>query len=421
MRILMISDFYPPFVGGVEVLVSTLSRELADRGHDVVVATLAADDLPAMELDDGVRVHRIRSTAQRSRHLFANESRPWAPPAPDPEAVAGLRSVVARERPEIVHGHDWLARSYLPLKRRRGPALVMSLHYFTLSCPKKSLLYGGSPCSGPALAKCLGCAGRHYGRGKGAAVVLAQRTFSRAERALVDLFLPVSEDTASGNGLPGSGLPYVVMPNLVPPAGETAAHEDLLVQLPDEPFLLFVGDVRPAKGVHVLLDAYSRLATRPPLVLIGKVWADSPRDFPPGVILLRNWPNAAVRAAMRRSLALVTPSLWREPFGIVVAEALAAGRPVVASAIGGIPEIVRDAVEGLLVPPGDTGLLAAALERIVSDDGLTEALAAKARRRSQEYVPDTVVPRIEAAYERATSAHACRRPRRSAKRASSCS
>jgi glycosyltransferase involved in cell wall biosynthesis len=418
MRILMISDFYPPFVGGVEVLVSTLSRELVDRGHDVVVATLTADGLPAMELDDGVRVHRIRSSAQRSPLLFANESRPWAPPAPDPEAVAAIRSVVASERPEIVHGHDWLARSYLPLKRRHGPALVMSLHYFTLSCPKKSLLYDGSPCSGPALAKCLGCAGRHYGRGKGAAVVLAQRTFSPAERALVDLFLPVSEDTARGNRLPGRGLPYVVVPNLVPAAGEAAGHQDLLAQLPAEPFLLFVGDVRPAKGIQVLLDAYPGLVTPPPLVLIGKVWADSPREFPPGVLLLRDWPNAAVRAAMRRALALVAPSLWREPFGIVVAEAMAAGRPVVASAIGGIPEIVRDGVEGLLVPPGDIGSLAAALERIVSDDGLREALAAGARRRSEQYLPDAVVPRVEAAYERAMSGrvYSTRTPRRPAAR-----
>jgi glycosyltransferase involved in cell wall biosynthesis len=414
----MISDFYPPYVGGVEVLVSTLARELVDRGHHVVVTTLAAEDLPAIELDRGVHVYRIRSTTQRSRRLFATEARTWAPPAPDPEALAGLRSVVARERPEIVHGHDWLARSYLPLKRRRGPALVMSLHYFTLSCPKKNLLFHGSPCSGPALAKCLGCASRHYGRGKGAAVVLGQRTFSHAERALVDLFLPVSEDTARGNRLPGSGLPYVVLPNLVPPAGEAAAHEDLLAQLPAEPFLLFVGDVRPAKGIQVLLDAYSRLAAPPPLVLIGKVWADSPGDLPPGVILLRNWPNAAVRAAMRRSLALVAPSLWREPFGIVVAEALAAGRPVVASAIGGIPEIVRDGVEGLLLPPGDTGALAAALERIVRADGLSEALAANARRRSEAYAPDAVVPRVEAAYECAVTrrANRTRTPRRSGPR-----
>ena len=117
----MVTDFYPPFVGGVEVLVSGLSRELTLRGHDVAVATLAAPGLPEHELDGAVRVHRIRSTTQRASGLFANASRPWAPPAPDPRAVAGLREVLRRESPDVVHGHDWLARSFLPLKRRGGP------------------------------------------------------------------------------------------------------------------------------------------------------------------------------------------------------------------------------------------------------------------------------------------------------------
>ena len=81
MRILMISDFYPPFLGGVEVLVSSLSRELVRRGHHLSVATLAAADLPATQDDAGVRVHRIRSTTQRAEGLFANSDRPWAPPA----------------------------------------------------------------------------------------------------------------------------------------------------------------------------------------------------------------------------------------------------------------------------------------------------------------------------------------------------
>lgn len=397
----MVTDFYPPFLGGVEILVSTVSRELVRRGHEVSVATLGAEGLPPDELDGGVRVHRISASVQRSRRLFSNEGRMWAPPAPDPEAAAGLRRIVARERPDLVHGHDWLARSYLPLKRRHGPALVMSLHYFTLSCPKKSLLYKGSPCSGPALRKCLPCAARHYGAAKGSAVVLAQRAFSRAERALVDVFLPVSEAAAVGNGLTRGGRPYVVVPNLVPPAPDARARDDLLAGLPAEPFLLFVGDMRPAKGIGVLLEAYRRLPAPPPLVLIGKVWPDTPRDLPPDVVVRREWPNSAVREAMRRCLTLVAPSLLPEPFGIVVAEAFAAGRPVVASATGGIPEILRDGAEGLLVPPGDVGALTAALERITRDDGLRETLAANAGRRANDFAPDAVLPRLEAAYESA--------------------
>jgi glycosyltransferase involved in cell wall biosynthesis len=137
----------------------------------------------------------------------------------------------------------------------------------------------------------------------------------------------------------------------------------------------------------------------PPLVLIGKVWPQTP-PLPPGVLLLRDWPNAAVRAAMRRCLALVAPSVWPEPFGIVVAEALAAGRPVVASAIGGIPEIVRDGREGLLVTPSDSAALAAALRRIAREHELRDVLAANAAERARAYLPEGVVPLVESAYER---------------------
>jgi glycosyltransferase involved in cell wall biosynthesis len=404
MRIVMISDFYPPFVGGVEVLVSGLSRELVRRGHDVAVATLAAPGLPRTAEVDGVRVYRIASTAQRFGSLLATEARPWAPPAPDPEAVAALAGVLRRERPDVVHGHDWLARSFLPLKRRRGPALAISLHYFTHSCPKKNLMHRGAPCTGPALRKCLRCAGGHYGRAKGSAVVATQFAFSRADARLADLFLPVSAATAAGNGLPGSGLPYEVILNFAPAAPDPRPHAGLLELLPREPFLLFAGDLRRQKGIDVLLAAYARLADAPPLVLIGKPWPDTPQALPRGITLHENWPNAAVRAAMRRCLCLVVPSVWPEPSPIVVYEALAAGRPVVASRIGGLPEIARDGEEGLLVAPGDAAAVARALERIGRDDALREALAAGARRRAASFTPDAIVPRYEAAYERIVAA-----------------
>jgi glycosyltransferase involved in cell wall biosynthesis len=405
MRILMVSDFYPPFLGGVEVFVSSVSRELVLRGHEVAVATLLAPGLPASDTDAGVRVHRIRTTTQRAGRLFASQARPWAPPAPDPEAVAGLRSIVAVERPDVVHGHDWLARSYLPLKRRgRGPAFVMSLHYYTLTCAKKNLMYDGAPCSGPALAKCVGCAGRHYGTAKGAGVALGQLAFSRLEAARVDLFLPVSEATASGNGLPRPGLAHEVVLNFIAPEPDPAPYAQLLEELPAQPFLLFVGDVRRDKGAQTLLEAYRELREPPPLVLIGKIWRESPREFPPGVTLLRDWPNPAVRAAMRRCLAVVAPSIWPEPCPLAVVEALAAGRPVVASAIGGIPELVRDRREGLLVAPGDVAALTLALEEVCRDEQLRETLAANAVRRADRHTPDAVLPRFEAAYERVASA-----------------
>ena len=311
--------------------------------------------------------------------------------------------MVDRERPDVVHGHDWLARSALPLRRPAGRALVMSLHYYTLSCPKKTLLFrDGTLCSGPGPRKCLGCAGEHYGRAKGAGIVAGNRWGAAAERRRVDLFLPVSQATADGNGLDERGLPYEVLPNSVPdPPPLDGEERELLAALPDDGFLLYVGDLRAEKGIHVLLDAYRGLEGAPPLVLIGKRWPQSPTELPPGVRFLENWPNAAVREAQRRCRALVVPSVWAEPFGAVVIEALAAGRPVVAARAGGIVDLVADGENGLLVARGDAGALRGALARIVSDDALVDALARGASASAERFGAAAVLPRLERAYERA--------------------
>ena len=405
MRILMISDFYAPHVGGVEVVVRNLAQELSRRGHDVAVATIRTDGLPEHDVDGAVRLHRISTSAQRVSAL-ARQPRPWAPPIPDPEATRALRRLLAVERPDVVHGHDWLARSFLPLKRAGGPAFVVSLHYFTETCAKKSLLFRGAPCSGPGLAKCLGCAGAHYGPVRGTGVVLGNFAIAAIERRLVDLYLPVSHAAARGNGLVGRLAEYEVVPNFVLDAATVSAGKlDLLDQLPADGFLLFVGDLRAEKGIDILLEAYTRLEDAPPLVLIGKVWPDSPRRLPPNVQLLTGWPNEAVRGAQRRCTALVAPSIWLEPFGMVVLETLAEGRPVIVSQIGGLTEVVQEGAGAQLVPPGHVEALRDAMARIVADDRLRDRLAEGSRRSAARFRPETVVPLVERAYARAIQRH----------------
>jgi glycosyltransferase involved in cell wall biosynthesis len=138
-------------------------------------------------------------------------------------------------------------------------------------------------------------------------------------------------------------------------------------------------------------------------VCIGHRWVDTPAEVPDGVLILEDWPNRAVRAAWRRAIAGVVPSAWQEPFGIVALEAMDAGVPVVASATGGLAEVVDDGETGLLVPPGDAGALADAIGRLVADVELRRRLGDGAARRIERYRPDAIVPRIEASYRRALS------------------
>jgi glycosyltransferase involved in cell wall biosynthesis len=398
----MVSDFYRSVPGGIEVLVRNLGFELAERGHEVAIAAIALDGFPDFELDGPLRVYRLHTATQRVRALYTDSDRPAAPPFPDPAAVLALRRLLERERPEVVHGHDWLARSFLPLKRRSGARLVVSLHYYTLACARKDLVFEGEPCEGPAPVKCLTCAVRHYGAPRGVPVVIGHFAASAAERRAVDMYLPVSDAVARGNGLPGSGLPFEIIPNfMAEPRGEsTAAVDAYSRQLPEKPFLLFAGDLGRHKGVDVLLDAYTSLGERPPLVLIGKAEPNAPLDLPADATLFLNWPHDAVREANRRSLAAVVPSVWAEPFGMVVIEAMAAGRPVIASRTGGIPEIVEDGRSGLLVPRGDPHALRDAIAKLFHDRNLATRLAANALERAEAFRAPAIVPRFERVYER---------------------
>jgi glycosyltransferase involved in cell wall biosynthesis len=401
VRILMVSDLYWPLIGGLEIVVRELSRELADRGHEVAVATLRRPDAPEHEDDAGVDVHRIGGTMQRREQLFAQGDRRYAPPFPDPEATLHLRAVVADFRPDVVHGHNWLIRSFLPLKRRRGPRLVVSLHDYGETCAKRTLLdLRQEICSGPGLRKCLACSADHYGTAKGWTVAGTNWASALAETRLVDRYLAISSAVAAGNRLAERGLPYDVIPNFsAVRAPDDAAHAPLLELLPDEPFLLFVGALGRHKGVDVLLEAYGRLRDPPPLVLIGARWPDMPA-VAAGVTVLHDWPSPAIAGAWQRCMIGLVPSAWPEPFGLVAVEAMQAGRPVIASAAGGLADIVVDGETGLLTPPGDPTALAAALRRLLADEGLRQTMGEAGRTRSAAFAPSAIVPRFERAYAR---------------------
>ncbi|GAC1405356.1 MAG: glycosyltransferase family 4 protein [Chloroflexota bacterium] len=399
MRIVMLAQFYPPTVGGEERHVQGLSRELAARGHDVAVATLGTEESDS-EIDHGVRVYRIRTTMQRVPGAFVDSARPHVPPFPDPEAIAALRRIIVRERPDIVHAHNWLVHSFLPLKRWSNAKLVMTLHDYSLVCAKKRLMYRNEPCSGPGLKKCLECASDHYGPVKGVPTVLSNWGMSFVERRAVDMFIAVSQATADGNRIVEARLPYQVIPNFIPDdLGTCRGKWDArLAELPSDNYLLYVGDISHDKGAHTLLQAYNNLTDAPPLVLIGRLTPEVKALLPDNVIHVGPWPNDVVMEARYRSLITLAPSRWAEPFGIVVLEAMAAGRPVIASNIGGLTDIVVPEETGLLVPPGDSIALQRAIERLLADPALRERLGQMGRERVNMFRASTVIPTIEAVY-----------------------
>jgi glycosyltransferase involved in cell wall biosynthesis len=223
------------------------------------------------------------------------------------------------------------------------------------------------------------------------------------ERRAISAFLPVSAAVAEGNGL--GDLPHRVIPNFVPDRPPSADPDSpvgpYLERLPQEPFLLFVGALGRLKGLPVLLDAYRLLRDPPPLVLIGypmQGTAEILADLPPNVRVLGQWPPEAVHAAFKAALMAIVPSIWAEACPTVVLEAMQAAIPVVATRMGGIPDLVVEGETGLLVPPSDAPALADAIASLLDSPSETARLGQLGRQRSALFNASAVVPRIEAAY-----------------------
>jgi glycosyltransferase involved in cell wall biosynthesis len=398
MRILMISQFYPPIVGGEESMVQHLSQALARRGHDVGVATFGNRTLPAFDEDGPVKIYRIQPTVARLTALYGDDVRRHAPPGPDPEAVLALRHLVALHRPDIVHAHNWLVHSFIPIKWRCGVPLVVTLHDYSLVCPTKRLMYFGQPCSGPGFRKCMRCSAHYYGSIQGPLVALGQRTTAPLLKRATDLFMPVSRYVASRSELADGGVRYEVVPNFLPdaffasrPVGEEIGG------LPSGPFILFAGDLSHDKGVGILLDAHARMRSPIDLVLVGRP-PDLELKTPPGVHVLPPVPRALMPEAWSRCAIAVVPSLVQETFGLVALEAMMAGRATVVTSAGNLSDLVTDGETGFVVPPGDPALLAVALDRLASDGGLRSRLGDAARRSAAAYSESAVLPQLERLY-----------------------
>lgn len=166
----------------------------------------------------------------------------------------------------------------------------------------------------------------------------------------------------------------------------------------DPPYVLYAGRLSKEKGVLELVAASQGL----PLVVAG----DGPlrrrvpqsRGFVPRDELVRLLDGAAVVACPSR----------REGFGMACLEAMAHGKPVVASAVGGLLDLVLDGETGLLVPPRDAGALRAALERLLGDLELRRRLGAAGRERAASCDWSRVVPRLLEVYERVSSVPSAR-------------
>lgn len=410
MRILMASDFYPPFIGGAERQMQLLGHELALAGHTVDMATVWHAGHAEHQDDRGVQVHRLKGLFTSVPWFSSDPQRRFHPPFPDPGIAWGLRQLI-KLRPDVVHASGWIAHSCAAALLGQSIPLVVSVRDPGYICATRAFVRGGQICDGPAPRKCLECATRQFGAPKGLAALggvaaghlLLKHKLSAAASVSTYVDTTFQREFLGRHGRAAGKFGQVIA-DIVTPTGaaiETDEPDDrILAMLPAGPFILFVGALRPLKGLDMLLAAYRQLQAPPPLVLIGTTWPDTPRDLPPGTVLLENMPHRSVMAAWRRCLFGVAPSLLPESLAGVVREGMISGKAMIATNVGGTPDMIRPEATGLLVEPNDTGALAEAMRRLIDDAGLRERLGQAGYAAAVQFSGQAITAQFEQLYRR---------------------
>lgn len=367
MKIAMVSDFYPPFIGGTYRYVQTLSRGLVKRGHEVVVYSIGNKYLNSFEKDHGVNVIRSEGFFQKIPFLFNNGKIRHPPPVQDFLITRELKNIIRERKPDIIHSHGWILYSTLHLKKELDIPLVATLHDFRYICPKLTLLNGDVMCSKPLSTSCVNCAKNMLGGLVKSLFTYYGVKLNKNKLKFVDKFIAVSSFTKEiySKQLNLSEKDVVVLPNFY--EVETKELRSKKAEMSSEDFVLFVGALSPFKGKDVLINAYKRINTETKLVLIGYARQHYSHNDNENIQIITNAPHEMVMNAYPRCKFVVIPSICPEACPTVALEAMSCKKAIVASDIGGLRDIVVDGKTGILVPPNNPHKLASAMKYLIDN------------------------------------------------------
>jgi glycosyltransferase involved in cell wall biosynthesis len=368
VKVLVVSGIWPPDPGGPASHAPALADFLSGRGHHVEVVT-TADAPPAA---------RPYSVAWVSRRL-----------PPGVRHIAAAASIARRAAAsDVVYATSMIRRAAIGATLARKPLVVKLVSDEVFERQQREGRFAGSL--------------DEFQRAGGGRVGFLRGTRDRALRRAQRVFCPSAylREIALGWGLEPARVS--VLPNPAPEVPELPPRGELRGELGlDGPTLAFAGRLGPQKALGVALEAVAAV----PGVSLA-IAGDGPdrgalerRAQELGVDgrtrFLGSVSRDVVLRLFRAADATVLSSSW-ENLPHTVLEALAVGSPVIATAVGGVPEVVRDGENGLLVPPSDPGALAAAIRRLLDDNPLRTRLADAAPGSVAGYTEDAVFSRIEA-------------------------
>lgn len=389
MRVLLVSQEFPPETGwgGIGTYLGIIAPALVRAGAEVHVLSVVRGQEPSdVRTADGVHVHRRPFVRPPGVGRLTGMEASW-----ERVSLAAAVALAARRlgvAPDVIEAPEWKAEGLLRAGRRRTP-LVVRLH----SSAAQVFPYLGELDADRRLA-----------------IRLESRAVRRA-------------DLVTGTGAqvlsvaPDLGLDPAKVREITYPV----RPEPVLPPSDGPPTILFAGRFERRKGPETLvraLPAVRRAVPEARLVLLGrdasdaehpsrKAWLESlaaSLGVAEALEIVERWGRDAVFEHLARATVCAVPSEW-ESFGYVAAEASSAGRPVVASAIPALSEVVADRETGRLVPSGDVGAWAGALTALLADPARAAAAGRAASERMRtHHDPDRIALCTLEAYEAAVGA-----------------
>ena len=383
MRILEIETFGR---GGLIHYCHNLSCALAGRGHDVTLVTTAAYELDDRDLPPNVRlVKAIARVTHRRRRLLPAGVLAWARRVEAVADAVAVARIARRLRPDVIHLHSTnpIALAYLVLLRRLGVPLVATAHVVTAHERSRvqDAVYRRIHRASPLII-----AHSEFDRKR-----LLEEFAVEPERAIV---IPHGEYGFFGRD---SSLP-----------DRETARRSLGLELQHQ-VVLFFGYIREYKGLDVLLSSWPAVAQARPQARL--LVAGDPVRLPPdrrgeleawatrlgAVHRFAYIPFSEVTRYFAAADVLAMPYRHISQSGVLYL-ALSLGLPVVATRVGGLPEVLRDGESALMVPPESPAALAEALVRVLGDTALQARLAQGGRRVADLHAWPAIAERTEAAF-----------------------
>jgi glycosyltransferase involved in cell wall biosynthesis len=305
------------------------------------------------------------------------------------EAVRKVQNLIKQEKPDIAHLHNiyhQLTPSIIPILNKHGIKIIMTLHDGKLICPSYLMLNNG--------AICTSCNGKHFWQPvskncqgsslKGALLMLEAYWHKwRRSYSFVDLFIAPSKFIADmvSKRIPTEKI-HVLRNGIDTNEYTPTFHDD--------GYCLYFGRLSREKGIETLVKAHETLDYVLPLNVVGRgpLFKRLSNTYP-NVNFLGYKEGDELKDIIARSAFVLVPSEWYENCSMVILEAMAMGKPVIGSRIGGIPEQIVDGKTGFLFEMGNMKELGDKMSILSKDKELRAKMGAEARRKlEQDYSLD---------------------------------